>query len=114
MKELGISSSILERALPSLAQGGKYMAYKKLIRSMRILNETIYNLTIRFNLDVKQRAELRDLILEIVEIKGCNMKYAAKEVKELMVNKYKSIPEIRKMYHIQKIGLKEFQPDDAS
>ncbi|WP_368490759.1 hypothetical protein [Clostridium sp. BJN0013] len=78
-------------------------------------NEVIHRLTIRFNLDLKQRSELREVIKDIARVKSCDTKNAAEEVRTLMENKHKSIAEIREIYGIQKLCfLKEFSPDDAS
>lgn len=78
-------------------------------------NEVIHKLTIRFNLDLKQRSEVRELIKDIARVKSCDTKNAAEEVIKLMENKHKSIAEIREIYGIQKLCfLKEFSPDDAS
>lgn len=78
-------------------------------------NEVIHKLTIRFNLDLKQRSEVRELIKDIARVKSCDTKNAAEEVMRLMENKHKSIAEIREIYGIQKLCfLKEFSPDDAS
>ncbi|MFL0197784.1 hypothetical protein ACJDU8_19765 [Clostridium sp. WILCCON 0269] len=78
-------------------------------------NEVIHKLTIRFNLDLKQRSELRELIKDIARVKSCDAKNAAGEVRNLMENKHKSIAEIRELYNIKKLcALREFCPDDAS
>ncbi|UZQ49832.1 hypothetical protein [Clostridium kluyveri] len=78
-------------------------------------NEVIHKLTIRFNLDLKQRSEVRELIKDIARVKSCDTKNAAEEVMRLMENKHKSIAEIREIYGIQKLCfLKEFSPDDVS
>lgn len=79
------------------------------------LNEVVHKLTVRFNLDLKQRSEVRELIKDIARVKSCDTKNAAEEVMKLMENKHKSIAEIREIYGIQKLCfLKEFSPDDAS
>jgi len=77
--------------------------------------EVIYKLTIRFNLNLKQRTEIRNLIKDIAGVKSCDIDTAAEEIKKLMVNKHKNIAEIREMYDIQELcTLKGYYPDDAS
>jgi hypothetical protein len=78
-------------------------------------DNTIYKLTIRFNLDPKQRAELSEIIDEISKIEACSLCVAAEKVRQLMENKHNSIVDIRKIYGIEKLfTLKEYDPDDAS
>jgi hypothetical protein len=78
-------------------------------------DNTIYKLTIRFNLDPKQRAELSEIIDEISRIEACSSGIAAEKVRQLMENRHKSIVDIRKIYGIEKlITMKEYDPDDAS
>lgn len=77
--------------------------------------EVIYKLTIRFNLDLKQRAEIGNLIKDVAGVKSCDIDTAAKEIRKLMENKHKNIAEIREMYSIQELcTLKGYYPDDAS
>lgn len=92
----------------------KINSYKRLVRSMRIMSETISRLTIRFNLDLKQRSEVEELIKDLAKAQFEDITKAAEKVRELMENKHKNIIEIREAYNIPKIRLKEFQPDDAS
>lgn len=93
----------------------KINSYKKLVRSMRTMSETISKLTIRFNLDLKQRAEVEELIKDLAKAQFWDITKATEKVREQMENKHKDIAGIRKMYNIPKLcTLKEFQPDDAS
>lgn len=91
-----------------------FEAYKKLVRSTRMMNKTILMLTIRFNLDLKQRTEVEELIKDLAETQFFDIINATKRVRHLMENRHKDVVEIREMYNIPKIRLKEFQPDDAS
>lgn len=89
-------------------------SYKKLVRSMRIMSETISKLTIRFNLDLRQRSEIEELIKDLAKARTWDITKAAEEVRKQMENKHKNITEIRAIYNIPIVHLKEFQPDDAS
>ncbi|CAB1249668.1 hypothetical protein ACFHWD_18645 [Clostridium sp. MT-14] len=82
---------------------------------MTLKKEAIHRLTIRFNLDPKQRAELSEIIDEISKVEACSSSVAAEKVRQLMENKHNSIVDIRKIYGIEKLfTLKEYNPDDAS